>query len=405
MTATIYAFANQKGGVGKTTSAASVAAAMAELGERVLLVDLDPQACLTFSLGFDPDVTEPSLHDVVVGRVSLKDTILTTAEVHVAPSNIDLAGAEVTLLSRTGREYLLRGELHDLLEDYDRIVLDCAPSLGVLTINGLTAADEVIIPVQCETLSHRGVAQLLETVHDVRRLTNRGLKVRGVIATLFDGRTNHAKEVLRDLIARYDLDLIGAPVRKSIRFAEAPTQGQTIIGAGTDVPGAASYRIIARELCGHEIPDELLEQARWSERARRELLGLEPEPEPEVEPAVEAEPAVEPADEAEPAVEPAVEAEDELEAESVVVLPEHTEAAAGSDATSESEPSEPDQVGAAERAEQPVFPGETVPAAMASIDLVHGQGMFNPPPPAAPTTPGDRDEGWRPVRVEGVHRG
>lgn len=275
MTATVYAFANQKGGVGKTTSALSVAAAMAEMGRAVLVVDLDPQACLTFSLGYDPDTVEPSLHDTVTGRSHLVDTIIQHGEVDLAPANIDLAGAEVTLLSRTGREYLLRGELHELLDSYDTVLVDCAPSLGVLTINGLTAADEVIIPVQCETLSHRGVAQLLETIHDVRRLTNRGLQVRGLLATMFDPRTNHGKEVLRDLLARYELPLIGAPVRKSIRFAEAPSEGRSLLASGHDVPGGSAYRIIARELLGEAVPDELWEAALWDD-ARRDIV-LHPE--------------------------------------------------------------------------------------------------------------------------------
>ncbi len=177
----------------------------------------------------------------------------------------------MTLLSRTGREYLLRGELHDLLDSYDAVVVDCAPSLGVLTINGLTAADEVIIPVQCETLSHRGVAQLLETIHDVRRLTNRGLHVRGLLATMFDPRTRHGKEVLRDLLSRYELPLVGAPVRKSIRFAEAPTSGESLLAIGQDVPGTAAYRIIARELLGEPVPDELWELALW-DVSRREVV-------------------------------------------------------------------------------------------------------------------------------------
>ena len=274
MTATVFAFANQKGGVGKTTSTLNVAAAMAELDRAVLVVDLDPQACMTFSLGYDPDVTEPSLHDTVVGRAKLVDTIVQHAEMDVAPANIDLAGAEVTLLSRTGREYLLRGELADLLDSYDAVLIDCAPSLGVLTINGLTAADEVVIPVQCETLSHRGVAQLLETIADVRRLTNRNLVVRGLVATMFDPRTRHAREVLRDLLARYELPLIGPPVRKSIRFAESPTDGASLVASGIDVPGAAAYRAIARELLGLPAEQELLDQAGWTDGRRDEILEL-----------------------------------------------------------------------------------------------------------------------------------
>jgi chromosome partitioning protein len=274
VTATVIAFANQKGGVGKTTTTLSVAAAMAELGQAVLVVDLDPQACLTFSLGYDPDQVEPSLNDTVVGRASLAQTIVQHGEVDVVPANIDLAGAEVTLLSRTGREYLLRGELFDLLDSYDAVLIDCAPSLGVLTINGLTAADQVVIPVQCETLAHRGVSQLLDTIGDVRRLTNRGLQVRGLVATMFDPRTRHSREVLRDLLARYDLPLIGPPVRKSIRFAEAPTTGISLLGGGSDVPGAAAYRVIARELLGLEVEPELLGLAGWDADRRDDVLGL-----------------------------------------------------------------------------------------------------------------------------------
>jgi chromosome partitioning protein len=276
VTATVYAVANQKGGVGKTTTTLNVAAAMAELGRAVLVVDLDPQGCLTFSLGYDPDATEPSLNDTVVGRATLAETIVQHGEVDVAPANIDLAGAEVTLLSRTGREYLLRGELTDLLDSYDAVLIDCAPSLGVLTINGLTAADEVLIPVQCETLSHRGVSQLLDTIGDVRRLTNRGLEVRGLVATMFDPRTRHSREVLRDLLTRYGLPLIGPPVRKSIRFAESPTAGTTTVGGGTDVPGAAAYRAIARELLGLPVDPDLHEAAGWNDERRAEILGLEP---------------------------------------------------------------------------------------------------------------------------------
>jgi chromosome partitioning protein len=274
VTATVYAVANQKGGVGKTTTTLNIAAAMAELGAAVLVVDLDPQGCLTFSLGYDPDAIEPSLNDTIVGRASLAETIIQHGQVDIVPANIDLAGAEVTLLSRTGREYLLRGELADLTDSYDVVLIDCAPSLGVLTINGLTAADQVVIPVQCETLSHRGVSQLLETIHDVQRLTNRALSVRGLVATMFDPRPRHTREVLRDLLARYELPLVGPPVRKSIRFAESPTVGTTLVGSGTDVPGTWAYRAIARELLDLHVDPELLVAAGWTDEQRDEVLGL-----------------------------------------------------------------------------------------------------------------------------------
>ncbi len=264
--ATVYAIANQKGGVAKTTTTISIAAALAERGLAVLVVDLDPQADLTFSLGYDPDELSPTMHDVLVGREEMAKTILQHAEMDVAPSSIELAGAEVALLTRTGREYVLRAELDELRETYDAILLDCPPSLGVLTLNGLTAADRVVIPMQCETLSHRGVSQLLETIADVQKLTNRGLEVSGIVATMFDGRSNHSRAVLADVKERYGLPLVGVPVRKSIRFAEAPNVGRSILGHDGAVRGAAAYRIIAAELAGLEVDDAL-----------RELAGTVPE--------------------------------------------------------------------------------------------------------------------------------
>ena len=243
------AVANQKGGVAKTTTVAALGAALAERGRSVLVVDLDPQACLTYSLGFDPDELDPTVHDVLVGRSKAADAVLEVEEesLSVLPSNIDLAGAEAYLLMRTGREYALRQAL-ETVEDFDVVLIDCPPSLGVLTINGLTAADEVVIPLQCETLSHRGVGQLLETIDDVKRMTNHDLVIRGLIPTMFDGRTRHAREVLDDVGSRYALPVFEPPVRKSIRFAEAPRAGHTIVRFSPSHPGAEAYRAIAEAL-------------------------------------------------------------------------------------------------------------------------------------------------------------
>ena len=183
---TTLAIANQKGGVAKTTSVASIGAALAELGHSVLLVDLDPQACLTFSLGIDPEDLEVSIHHVLTKGLDPAEVIIATEDgVDLLPATIELARAEADLLTRTGREHVLKGALEDLGEgrDYDWVLLDCPPSLGVLTVAALTAADGVLIPLQCETLSHRGVGQLLDTVHDVRRFTNRALEVWGVLPT------------------------------------------------------------------------------------------------------------------------------------------------------------------------------------------------------------------------------
>jgi chromosome partitioning protein len=215
----------------------------------VLLVDLDPQACLTFSVGFDPDGLDRSLHDVLVRKMKVADARRRVEGVEgldILPSTIDLAGSEVHLLTRTAREHVLERALQPVLDEYDIVLIDCPPSLGILTINGLTAAEEVLVPLQCEALSHRGVGQLLETVDDVKMFANADLKVRGVIATMYDGRTLHGRMVLDDIGKRYGLELIGPPVRKSIRFAEAPEMGMCILQHAPGSQGAEAYRAIAR---------------------------------------------------------------------------------------------------------------------------------------------------------------
>jgi chromosome partitioning protein len=251
MTITL-AVANQKGGVAKTTSVASIGAALAELGERVLLVDLDPQACLTFSLGIDPEDLEISVHHVLTKGLSPTEVIIRTDDgVDLLPATIELARAEADLLTRTGREHAVKAAL-ELLEadqlDYDWVLLDCPPSLGVLTVAALTAAEGVLIPLQCETLSHRGVGQLLDTVHDVRRFTNRGLEVWGVLPTLYDGRTNHARTVLETISDTYGLEVIEPPIPKTIKFAEAPARGRSILATSRSSKGAAAYREVAANL-------------------------------------------------------------------------------------------------------------------------------------------------------------
>jgi chromosome partitioning protein len=242
------ALANQKGGVAKTTSALALGAAFAQMGSRALLVDFDPQGCLTYSLGLEGDALDVTVHDVLAGRVPVGKTIHQLDEVDLVPANIDLAGAEAYLLARTGREYALRTALEDVQIHYDWILVDCPPSLGVLTINALTAADGVIIPMQCEALSHRGVGQLLETIEDVRRLTNRSLDVVGILPTMYDPRTLHAQQVLEDVGRRYRLPVLAPPIRKSIRFAEAPRAGRSILRFAPSHPGAEAYRQIARRL-------------------------------------------------------------------------------------------------------------------------------------------------------------
>lgn len=247
----MLAVANQKGGVAKTTTVHSLGAALAERGRRVLLVDLDPQACLTYSTGTDSDNLEVSLHDVMVGRVPAADAVVHTADdLDLLPATIDLAGAEVHLLTRPGREYALSRALQTLDGRYDIILVDCPPSLGVLTINGLTAAQRVVVPLQCETLSHRGVGQLLETIADVRSFTNPTLAVMGVIATMFDPRTRLARDTLAAVHDKYGLDVLEPPVPKSVRVAEAPGRGCSVLRHAPSSASAEAYRALATVIEG-----------------------------------------------------------------------------------------------------------------------------------------------------------
>jgi chromosome partitioning protein len=241
------AFANQKGGVAKSTTTLSVGAALAERDRRVMAIDMDPQGALTFSMGIDPDTLEETINDVLVRRLPI-DKVIIGRELDLVPANIDLAGAEAILLTKTGREYALQRALRDVQDDYDYILIDCPPSLGILTINGLTAADEVAIPLQCEALSHRGVGQLLETLNDIRHFTNPDLTITGVIPTMFDGRTNHAREVLADVGRRYGVTVLEPPIKKSIRFAEASQAGRSILRFAPRHPGADAYRAIAERI-------------------------------------------------------------------------------------------------------------------------------------------------------------
>ena len=257
----VVAVANQKGGVAKTTSVHALGVAMAEQGRRVLMVDLDPQASLTWACGIDPDALEVSIHDVLLKRAKVADALIELRPpapevegkpgvLHLLPSTIDLAGAELHLLTKTGREYVLRKALSKLADRYDKVLIDCPPSLGILTINGLTAADEVVIPLQCESLSQRGVGQLLETIEDVRDYTNEDLSVRGVIATLFDGRTKLAHQVVEQVRKEYGVKVLEPFVPKSVKVAEAPGKGRSIITHAPSSRSAVAYRELAAQLLG-----------------------------------------------------------------------------------------------------------------------------------------------------------
>ena len=253
----VLAVANQKGGVAKTTTVASLGAAIQEKGKRVLVVDLDPQGSLTFSLGHDPDKLPVSIHEVLLGEVEPDVALLDTPEgMALLPANIDLAGAEAMLLMRAGREYALKRALAKLIAEpaakdrYDVVIVDCPPSLGVLTLNGLTAAHDVIVPLQCETLAHRGVGQFLRTIADVQQITNGDLNLLGALPTLYDSRTTHSRDVLLDVADRYDLPVLAPPIPRTVRFAEASASGASVLASRKN-KGALAYRELAVALLKH----------------------------------------------------------------------------------------------------------------------------------------------------------
>lgn len=245
---TIVAIANQKGGVAKTTTVQTLGEVFASRGVHVLLVDLDPQSCLTYAMGIDADELRLSIHDVILGRSTAGKARIERDGPDLLPSTIDLAGSEIHLLTKTGREHVLSGALKPLRSEYDLVLIDCPPSLGLLTINALTAAAHLIVPVQPETLSSRGVGQLLETVEDVRSYTNPNLNVLGAIVTMYDGRTNLARRVLEELPEAFGIDVLPPPIPKTVRVAEAPEYGQTVLTYARTSRAAVAYREVAASI-------------------------------------------------------------------------------------------------------------------------------------------------------------
>ena len=245
--ARVIAFANQKGGVAKTTTTLNLGVALGELGQRVLLVDLDPQGNLTMSQGMNPDAIERSMFDVLVHRVPISD-VIHTVEVDIAVASIDLAGAELALSALIGRERALEKALVEVRDRYNYILLDTPPSLGLLTINAFVAADGVIVPVQCEYLSLRGLVQLENTLAMVRENLNPNVKVDGIVPTMYDGRTLHAREAIEILEEHFGDLIYDTRIRKTVRYAEAPVKGSSVLRYEPSGSAAQAYRDLAKEV-------------------------------------------------------------------------------------------------------------------------------------------------------------
>jgi chromosome partitioning protein len=246
----IYALVNQKGGVGKTTTAVNLSAFLAARGQRTLLMDIDPQANATSSVGFDKQVIKSSTYDVVVNDLPLRQIVQLTKRLRldVAPASPSLAGAEIELVEMPDREKRLKHALTDILSNYDYILIDCPPSLGLLTVNALTAAQGVLIPVQCEYLALEGLSQLMSTIQLVRKALNPGLVVRGVVMTMYDSRMRLAQQVVKEVQSHFGEQVFNTLVPRSVRLGEAPSYGEPILSYAPASSGGVAYAQLADEL-------------------------------------------------------------------------------------------------------------------------------------------------------------
>lgn len=246
----VIAIANQKGGVGKTTTAVNLSACLAELGKRVLLIDIDPQGNATSGIGVDRKRLKASVYDVLLDEMPLLEAVVETRVrgLHILPATIDLAGAEIELVPRISRESRLKAALDPVRDQFDFVLMDCPPSLGLLTINALTAADSILIPIQCEYYALEGLTQLMDTFRLVREALNPSLEVEGVVLTMFDGRTNLSIQVVEDVKRYFKGQVYRSIITRNVRLSEAPSHGLPITMYDARSKGAEAYMELAREV-------------------------------------------------------------------------------------------------------------------------------------------------------------